>query len=201
MVFRGNKTRFDEDQISPEMRAIPQEAEAEPILVKIDEVNKLVLADYNEAENSLPKDNTAADNYKRNLKDAENANLTAKGFLKGKKIVRRWFRKSISAVKKSVPAIKISGKVLKNSGVPIGGVSLLVGLSVPEAALTVVMLKQLGENIEGFANYLDSKDFGPEIKPKALPPIPDIDKDVQSCLLYTSPSPRDKRQSRMPSSA
>ena len=25
--------------------------------------------------------------------------------------------------------------------------------------------------------------------------------DVRSCLLYTSPSPRDKRQSRMPSSA
>ena len=25
--------------------------------------------------------------------------------------------------------------------------------------------------------------------------------DIQSCLLYTSPSPRDKRQSRMPSSA
>ena len=27
------------------------------------------------------------------------------------------------------------------------------------------------------------------------------DEDVKSCLLYTSPSPRDKRQSRMPSSA
>ena len=26
-------------------------------------------------------------------------------------------------------------------------------------------------------------------------------KDLQACLLYTSPSPRDKRQSRMPSSA
>ena len=26
-------------------------------------------------------------------------------------------------------------------------------------------------------------------------------KEVQACLLYTSPSPRDKRQSRMPSSA
>ena len=25
--------------------------------------------------------------------------------------------------------------------------------------------------------------------------------DVEGCLLYTSPSPRDKRQSRMPSSA
>ena len=27
------------------------------------------------------------------------------------------------------------------------------------------------------------------------------DKNLQPCLLYTSPSPRDKRQSRMPSSA
>ena len=26
-------------------------------------------------------------------------------------------------------------------------------------------------------------------------------KDIENCLLYTSPSPRDKRQSRMPSSA
>ena len=28
-----------------------------------------------------------------------------------------------------------------------------------------------------------------------------VDQDIRSCLLYTSPSPRDKRQSRMPSSA
>ena len=28
-----------------------------------------------------------------------------------------------------------------------------------------------------------------------------IDDELNSCLLYTSPSPRDKRQSRMPSSA
>ena len=27
------------------------------------------------------------------------------------------------------------------------------------------------------------------------------DREVETCLLYTSPSPRDKRQSRMPSSA
>ena len=29
----------------------------------------------------------------------------------------------------------------------------------------------------------------------------DSSTNIQSCLLYTSPSPRDKRQSRMPSSA
>ena len=28
-----------------------------------------------------------------------------------------------------------------------------------------------------------------------------IDGEINACLLYTSPSPRDKRQSRMPSSA
>ena len=28
-----------------------------------------------------------------------------------------------------------------------------------------------------------------------------LDEDTKICLLYTSPSPRDKRQSRMPSSA
>ena len=31
--------------------------------------------------------------------------------------------------------------------------------------------------------------------------IPDQNLLVKDCLLYTSPSPRDKRQSRMPSSA
>ena len=30
---------------------------------------------------------------------------------------------------------------------------------------------------------------------------PNLAKKLQYCLLYTSPSPRDKRQSRMPSSA
>ena len=29
----------------------------------------------------------------------------------------------------------------------------------------------------------------------------DADDETEDCLLYTSPSPRDKRQSRMPSSA
>ena len=31
--------------------------------------------------------------------------------------------------------------------------------------------------------------------------IEKIDRSLEVCLLYTSPSPRDKRQSRMPSSA
>ena len=36
--------------------------------------------------------------------------------------------------------------------------------------------------------------------PKLLVQVPEI-VDANACLLYTSPSPRDKRQSRMPSSA
>ena len=39
--------------------------------------------------------------------------------------------------------------------------------------------------------------------PKSIDPfiVPESIKAYRVCLLYTSPSPRDKRQSRMPSSA
>ena len=39
----------------------------------------------------------------------------------------------------------------------------------------------------------------PQYKPLRINDMPDV--EVHICLLYTSPSPRDKRQSRMPSSA
>ena len=42
------------------------------------------------------------------------------------------------------------------------------------------------------------KDFGYEAEKHA---VPTADVQAYGCLLYTSPSPRDKRQSRMPSSA
>ena len=37
--------------------------------------------------------------------------------------------------------------------------------------------------------------------PKKQQPQYETDEQAKACLLYTSPSPRDKRQSRMPSSA
>ena len=42
---------------------------------------------------------------------------------------------------------------------------------------------------------------GPKIAGVVAPPVNTGTVDDVSCLLYTSPSPRDKRQSRMPSSA
>ena len=36
---------------------------------------------------------------------------------------------------------------------------------------------------------------------RVLDPLANLPDDYKGCLLYTSPSPRDKRQSRMPSSA
>ena len=57
-----------------------------------------------------------------------------------------------------------------------------------------VWLESLGEYPEEFCHLLDYVccDLG---NPETLKNLP------ESCLLYTSPSPRDKRQSRMPSSA
>ena len=50
----------------------------------------------------------------------------------------------------------------------------------------------------------DIEIIGPTAEMKKLAAIVNSNDDpgfLQTCLLYTSPSPRDKRQSRMPSSA
>ena len=63
---------------------------------------------------------------------------------------------------------------------------------------------------DGFMRLRDAHDYALKWlswQPKAEPisdddtPEPDNKDDDMGCLLYTSPSPRDKRQSRMPSSA
>ena len=58
------------------------------------------------------------------------------------------------------------------------------------------------KQVDIFLNNLNAKSLVPEIKKQIT------SGDIKSqkgenlfCLLYTSPSPRDKRQSRMPSSA
>ena len=43
--------------------------------------------------------------------------------------------------------------------------------------------------------------FALEIQPDSVCLVPENRQEITTCLLYTSPSPRDKRQSRMPSSA
>ena len=49
--------------------------------------------------------------------------------------------------------------------------------------------------------YLASGEFVPMVALEHPEALENLHKDFQHCLLYTSPSPRDKRQSRMPSSA
>ena len=54
------------------------------------------------------------------------------------------------------------------------------------------------QDISGFS-MLDGKDD--TFKPSTPEAFPSVDDAVNGCLLYTSPSPRDQRGSRMPSSA
>ena len=53
----------------------------------------------------------------------------------------------------------------------------------------------------GYANNLNSIAPVPVLKIFQTDESPGAAAHIASCLLYTSPSPRDKRQSRMPSSA
>ena len=53
--------------------------------------------------------------------------------------------------------------------------------------------------IEGFRKYKDANDM--KKRTRGTNDIVRSYGEIWDCLLYTSPSPRDKRQSRMPSSA
>ena len=75
-----------------------------------------------------------------------------------------------------------------------GGILLALAIVVLSNSLYVVKETQRGVLLK----------FGEVVNPNLLPGIhlkvPFVN-NVRLCLLYTSPSPRDKRQSRMPSSA
>ena len=86
---------------------------------------------------------------------------------------------------------QVAGQVLSESGeLSINEISL--GLKEALSVGSAQVVQQLGRT-DGF-----------NLDPVAHIPLPtalDRARKVAACLLYTSPSPRDKRQSRMPSSA
>ena len=71
---------------------------------------------------------------------------------------------------------------------------------------TSEQLKEIEDNDQIAISYSNKdgqaeKEFNPNGSLKNIAGIFNKKKNVLGCLLYTSPSPRDKRQSRMPSSA
>ena len=83
----------------------------------------------------------------------------------------------------------------------IGLVSLVIGAFASYYVLNKKLLTLSEKNIqlkttldEKEKNYAEKLAFVDQLKSQ-------VNTDFKSCLLYTSPSPRDKRQSRMPSSA
>ena len=82
----------------------------------------------------------------------------------------------------------------------------LFGIAV--GVMAIVALMGLSRGFErGWDQTMNARGTDAVINRAAAgSPIPapfseDIAASIRSCLLYTSPSPRDKRQSRMPSSA
>ena len=81
---------------------------------------------------------------------------------------------------------------LCKAGIPIvtrqgikGGISIMEGYKIDKTLLSCVEMQDILAGLGGLDSVNGTNRYG----------------KLMDCLLYTSPSPRDKRQSRMPSSA
>ena len=71
---------------------------------------------------------------------------------------------------------------------------------------TIVLMFEEKDDAERYCGLLEAQDFPlPSVETISIDEIRDfctkLDYECKFCLLYTSPSPRDLRRSRMPSSA
>ena len=79
---------------------------------------------------------------------------------------------------------------------------LNASLSTPEITSNIQKLTSLNKELSEISNIVDDYEKYLMLE-KNLEEINELllDKDMKDCLLYTSPSPRDRQKSRMPSSA
>ena len=75
----------------------------------------------------------------------------------------------------------------------IEAVADIVEQTINEGNKVTVVLSAMGNNTDRLITL--AKEINPE------PDLREYDALVSTCLLYTSPSPRDRQKSRMPSSA
>ena len=74
------------------------------------------------------------------------------------------------------------------------GIAGYVGLNAFQGSFT-------NYQVQKYMNPDEDINWGEVVSSGVFGAIPFMDIPSKACLLYTSPSPRDKRQSRMPSSA
>ena len=74
-----------------------------------------------------------------------------------------------------------------------GGCAGNIGFNMKKLGMEPIICATVGKDFGDYRAWMEANDI-------SVSGIKVID-DMYTCLLYTSPSPRDKRQSRMPSSA
>ena len=102
-------------------------------------------------------------------------------------------------VREHAMAAVLNGIAYHNSGlIPYGG-TFLVFADYMRGSMRLSALSELGVIYVLTHDSIGVGEDGPTHQP--IETIPSLRAMPNICLLYTSPSPRDKRQSRMPSSA
>ena len=96
---------------------------------------------------------------------------------------------------------KVFAYMRNQLGEDVASANLVIDGSNSVLVNTGEELIDLLQNGQGVLNVLPLSGVKEQVDTRIVSLYPEIADQVITCLLYTSPSPRDKRQSRMPSSA
>ena len=113
-------------------------------------------------------------------------------------LVKKEYKQMLTNINQTLPAIKQSSSNFYKSHSQFMGVMLDVTAITPIRSVkhTLAELDKTRMALEEAQLKMMKKDIELRQKEKQL-----ADGDFKDCLLYTSPSPRDRQKSRMPSSA
>lgn len=159
-----------EDIITEKDATVPQVLDESRSLIQTSTiVEDRLKKDVKEATENLPDDQEEVAEFKKSLKDANNANYLVRGFLKGSGIIRHWYNAASLNLVSSGKRIERAGNTLKRSSIPLAGITLLSGASIPATALSILLIQNFGERLEEFGHTLD------EIHKNSNGSIPDVD--------------------------
>ena len=155
--YREQAAEAPKDELPAEPAADnPQTTTITEAIAQSETVEVTLVTAMAAADEVLDSDIKEADDFNRTLQDAHSANRMARSMLRGKTIVRRWYRASINNLKDYPGHIRNAGKAIRISAAIAGPVAErvnaitgeLIGYGIDQWDKLGKMFESIGDNFD-----------------------------------------------------